>query len=70
MSEITDTQLLETYMSGFRDELDGKAQNNYTFPDSIIQSAYDMGRADCIAGDDCPSLDYQSDEDILKRIKK
>jgi hypothetical protein len=56
------------YMLGFAEELDGRYdKTNYN---GFMQIAYDMGRGDALAGDDIPSLDYQTDEEILARIKK
>lgn len=58
-----DDLLLKVYMQGFKDELKGK--------DIHLQllRAYELGRTDAIIGDDVRSVDYQSNEEILKRIK-
>ena len=58
-----DKLLLQVYNQGFSDELDNI--DDYT---SII-IAYKLGRLDAQAGDNVRSVDYQTDEDILKRIK-
>jgi hypothetical protein len=65
---MTDKNILKIYMEGFNDELAG------TFDDRRINSnldgkAYLIGSADALVGDDVRSVDYQSDEEILKRIK-
>jgi hypothetical protein len=58
-----DKLLLQVYMEGFSDELDNI--DNYT----AITIAYKLGRLDAQVGDDVGSVDYQTDEEILKRIK-
>ena len=62
---INDKILLETYMLGFSDELEGETRE---FEDSILMRAYELGRVDAFVGDDVRSVDYQSDEHLLKRI--
>ena len=57
--------LLETYMLGFSDELEGETRE---FEDSMLMRAYKLGRIDAFVGDDVRSIDYQSDEHLLKRI--
>jgi ABC-type amino acid transport substrate-binding protein len=57
--------LLETYMLGFSDELEGDTRE---FEDSMLMRAYELGRIDAFVGDDVRSIDYQSDEHLLKRI--
>jgi hypothetical protein len=58
-----DKLLLQVYMEGFSDELDNI--DNYT----AITIAYKLGRLDAQVGDDVRSVDYQTDEEIIKRIK-
>lgn len=58
-----DRLLLKVYMQGFKDELKGK-----DFHSQLLR-AYNLGRTDAIIGDDVRSVDYQSNEEILKRIK-
>jgi hypothetical protein len=58
-----DKLLLQVYNQGFSDELDNI--DNYT----VITIAYNLGRLDAQVGDDVGSVDYQTDEEILKRIK-
>ena len=65
---MDDKKMLEVYMWGFNDSLNGKEQ--FEFPDEMYHRCYELGWVDCIAGDDNPNLDYQSNEEILKRIKK
>lgn len=57
--------LLETYMLGFSDELEGDTRE---FEDSMLMRAYELGRIDAFVGEDVRSIDYQSDEHLLKRI--
>lgn len=62
---IDNKTLLETYMLGFSDELEGETRE---FEDSMLMRAYKLGRIDAFVGDDVRSIDYQSDEHLLKRI--
>lgn len=62
-----DKMLLETYMLGFKDELDGKIE--MSFPNPLMSRAYNLGRRDAIVGDDVRSVDYQTNEQILNRIR-
>lgn len=62
---INDKILLETYMLGFSDELEGETRE---FEDSTLMRAYELGRVDAFVGDDVRSVDYQFDEHLLKRI--
>lgn len=62
---IDNKVLLETYMLGFSDELEGETRE---FEDSMLMRAYELGRIDAFVGDDVRSIDYQSDEHLLKRI--
>lgn len=59
--------LLLVYRNGFNDELEGNAKKQ--FKDPILNRAYNVGCMDAIVGDDVRSVDYQSDEEILKTIK-
>lgn len=61
-----DKIILETYMWGFNDELDGKTK--MWNPNPLLLRAYNLGRVDAIAGDDISSVDLQTNEEILKRI--
>lgn len=62
-----DQQLLIIYKQGFNDELSGIPEKKYS--NTIETKAYTLGRIDAELGDDVKSLDEQTDEDILKRIK-
>jgi hypothetical protein len=66
--KMTNKQLMNAYMRGFNDELSGKK-----FPNRLVQrdysKAYIMGKIDASAGDDVSSVDLQTEEEILKRIK-
>lgn len=64
MSLEKDKLLLEAYKQGFNDGLNNI--NDY----SILILAYHSGQLDAQVGDDVRSVDYQTDEEILKRIKK
>jgi hypothetical protein len=67
MNEVDDKILLETYMWGFNDELDGRVKMWNINP--LLLRAYELGRQDAIIGDDVRSVDYQSNEEILNRIR-
>ena len=64
----TENKLKELYMQGFNDELYSKKPIDW-FKSEVEKRAYFVGRADAIIGDDAPSSDYKSWEDILKEIK-
>lgn len=63
-----DKELLDVYMWGFNDELEGK-QKMWN-PNPLLLKAYNLGRDHAIIGDDVRSVDYLSNEEILKLIKK
>lgn len=62
-----DKVLLETYMWGFNDELDSRTR--MWNPNPLLLRAYNLGRQDAIVGDDVRSVDYQTNEEILNRIR-
>jgi hypothetical protein len=64
---ISDKELLEIYMCGFTDELDGV--NSVKQNSDLKQRAYNLDILDAIIGDDVPSNDLQTNEQILKQIK-
>ena len=59
-----DKLLLEAYKQGFYDGLNNV--DDYL----ILVLAYNSGQLDAQVGDDVRSVDYQTDEEILERIKK
>lgn len=59
-----DKLLLEAYKQGFYDGLNDI--DDYL----ILVLAYHSGQLDAQVGDDVRSVDYQTDEEILERIKK
>lgn len=64
---MLDKILLDIYMFGFKDELsDNDKKIDYK---KLFDVAFDFGKVDAIIGDDIESNDYQTEEDILKRIK-
>lgn len=67
MSEM-DKILLDIYREGFNDELNGKKERNYKGHHEM--RAYNLGRIDAIVGDDCRSVDYQTEEQVLEKIYK
>lgn len=62
-----DKEILRHYMFGFNDELNGELEEK--FNDELLQKAYNMGRIDALIGDDISSVDNQTEEEIIKRIK-
>ncbi len=64
--DLEDKKLLDVYMEGFRDELDGHVR---TFEEKLLSRAYNLGREDALIGDDLSSVDNQTNEEILKKIK-
>lgn len=60
-------ELLDWYMKGFNDELDGKADSS-SIKDKVEKRAYEIGRDDAIIGDDLPSHDNRSSDEILRQI--
>lgn len=55
-------------MQELDDKLYGLDEKTYDTP--LKQRAYNLGRLDAIAGDDMPSLDYKSNQDIINQIRK
>jgi len=63
-----DNGLLLIYMEGFNDELNGTLDmNRYN---GLNKTSYLLGSIDAIVGDDVRSVDYQTNETILKRIRR
>lgn len=63
---VKDTELLEWYNQGWKDEMYGSSS---TVPeDRLINKAYNLGAAHALLGDDIRSVDYLLDEEILKMI--
>jgi len=64
---ITDDKLIEWYMKGFNDELNGTSS---TESDNEIENrAYRLGAIDALVGDDVRSIDYKTREETLNYIK-
>ena len=61
-----DETLLEYYQKGFRDELNGTSS---TVQDGILLKAYSLGVLHAMVGDDVRSVDYLTNEEILKQIR-
>ena len=62
-----DEELLNVYMKGFNDELEGKPEMSNFNP--LVDRAYNLGRDDAIIGDEASSSDSESSEDIINRIR-
>lgn len=60
---MIDRILLEVYFQGFADALDDKFDNS-----KKNIKAYNLGASHAFIGDDVRSVDYLSDEEILKMI--
>lgn len=67
-NSVSDEELLGYFMQGFEDELYSLDEKTYDTP--IKQRAYNLGRFDAVAGDDMPSIDYKSNQDIINQIRK
>lgn len=65
---MDDKRLLEVYMAGFKDCGAG-TDNRCDYATGPERVAYNMGWVDYIVGDDVRAVDYQTDEQILARIK-
>lgn len=65
---MTDKNILKIYMEGFNNELAGTFDNKRV-NSNLDGKAYVMGSFDALHGDDIRSVDYQSNEEILKRIR-
>lgn len=63
-----DKVLLEIYMQGFNDELDGILEKS-KFSDPLLLRAYNLGSDHAIMGDDVRSVDYLTNEEILNMIR-
>jgi hypothetical protein len=63
-----DEELLTCYMKGFKDELYGTSTEVYDV--ELKNRAYRLGAQHAIIGDDVRSVDYLTNEEILKMIKK
>lgn len=66
MHTDSDKQLLETYLRGFKDELEGTIF--YVQENELLTKAYNLGRDHALIGDDVESIDYFTDEEILNLI--
>lgn len=67
LSKTTNEKLLKIYLQGFRDEFEDRPEPQ--FSNDLEKTAYQLGRTDYKIGDDIPSFDYRSNEEILKEIK-
>lgn len=64
---MTDKDLLDWYMKGFQDELHGTT--TIESDEYLNNIAYKLGSQHAIIGDDIPSLDLLTNEEILSIIK-
>lgn len=64
---ITDNLIMRWFRKGFMDYLDEK--KSIPPDDAVLISAYKIGITHASYGDDMPSIDYKSDEEILTEIK-
>ena len=65
---MTDSELLKIYIQGFDDELKGDISN--VPKNNLALRAYNMGSVDALIGDEISSVDLQTNQEILKRIRK
>lgn len=66
---VSDKELLEHYKRGWNDELDGKV-NIDNQDQSIENLAYQFGIMDAYYGDELRSIDNQTEEQIITKIKE
>ena len=66
INNMDDKKLLEWYMMGWKDEMFNFHRH---YIESTYKKAYQMGRADYVVGDDISTIDLQTEEEILNRIK-
>jgi len=68
---MTDKELLDVYMLGWHNELEGKEDIAFYLGDHPLKSvAYYKGKSHCFLGDEQTSFDYLSGEEIIKMIKQ
>ena len=67
-NSVSDEELLGCYMHGFMDELDNNL--DYNFDSQIKNRAYNIGKSHALIGDDVRSVDYLSNDEIIKQIRK
>lgn len=65
---MEDKELLEIYLKGFEQELDGNYNNPYT-KGTLEYKAYSTGSLHAIVDDEVSSIDFISVKEILKIIK-
>lgn len=68
MAMITNESILEWYMKGFNDELNGTS--SLMSKHKPLNIAYNVGALDAVFGDTDTRLDYVSDEELLTKIKQ
>lgn len=64
----TDQELLDAYNTGWQDCPEG-IDNSDLYDNDFLKRAYQIGWDFYIMGDDNPSLDYVTPEEIITRIK-
>lgn len=65
---ITDDELLEHYLEGFSNGLDGVF--HIDSQEDLVVRAYNTGYNHALIGDDVRSIDYLTDEETLKIIRE
>lgn len=65
----SDKDILKFYKLGWHECFDNKPKKENYFTDKILYMAYLTGWDDYIIGDDVSSVDYQTEEEILTKIK-
>jgi hypothetical protein len=64
-----DKKILKCYMEGFNDELN-QIHDEAKYKNEILKKSYILGGTHAVVGDDVRSVDYLTNEQILKIIKK
>ena len=64
---LSDDKIYSVYMSGWNDSLN--LADRKIFKNRMLQHAYNSGYIDYIVGDDIRSVDYQTKEEIISKIR-
>jgi hypothetical protein len=60
-------KVMSFYFMGFTDELEGRVRK---VPEGVANISYNLGRAHALQGNDAKSIDFLTEEDIVKMVKK
>lgn len=66
---MDDKNLLRVYMEGFNDELDKVFKEDFQGSELEVR-AYNLGALAALFGDDLKTMDYLTDEQLIRDIRK